>query len=303
MRAVCVLLVVEAARLRRVTPTVPEFKQPEHAVPVVPFPSTLIDTLRHELVTTDKTMKDAQKQVEHLDGSNKILQNLVIVAFRQMSDLRGVLETVSPELESCVDETMPDRVNLTEYNVSLHEVLTNSSNFSSQALRAEMHLLRVYDEQLGMYKRDLETCRLCAPPTLVIALQSGNGTEPSPVLPRLIGELEEINTMFQGFTGAVSAGGASEEVLQGMSAEAMKALFALQREADELQAQVYECGNQTAPFEIHAELGEHLQAFPKVSETMIRRAQAETDARGKEVEAALGEVEECRKACPAAPAA
>merc|ERR1719456_1356264 len=114
-------------------------------------------------------MNQAKSQVEHLQGSNVILQNLVIVAFRQMHDLRDVVERITPELEGCIDDTMPERVNLTEYNVSLHEVLTNSSNFSSQALRAEMHLLRVYDEQLGQYRRELEACRLCAPPTLVFA--------------------------------------------------------------------------------------------------------------------------------------
>jgi hypothetical protein len=300
---VCVLVLVGAARLRRVTPHVPEQPKPQVEVPVPPFPSTLLDTLRTELSATDETMRKAAEQVKHLEGSNVILQNLVITAFRQMQDLRDVMETMTPELEGCIDTTMPDRLNVSDVEFfapheDLHGWIQNSSNHSSQALRAEMHLLRVYDEQMAQYRRELEACRLCEPPTLVIALQATVRNESKPVLPRLIDELEELNSVFGTMAAQKTAHSASEKVLEGMSAEAMKALFSLQHEVDSLQENVWECGNRTAPFDVHIELGEHMQNFPKVSAAMIHRAQDETEKRAKEVADIAEEVTECKKTCP-----
>jgi len=282
-----------------------------------------IECLRKALVKTEDTMKEAQLATASHDAANRLMQNLVVVAMRQVQALTDTASQLTPELAACLQEKRPE-VNQTG-NHTLNAVAADTvGNFSTHALRAEMHNIRVFDTHAAQLEHDIEDCKACGdtPTTLDgVALlrrkqmlrradqQSGKRRldtkggkrrllpAASPLLPLITSELEQVQHQFVELKNAARAAKASSAVMEGMTAEATKAAFRLQEDVAELHARLASCGRESAPFIFHDEVDMHLGDNPEVAKVMYARAKDEAASRSTEVADLTAELAACKADC------
>merc|ERR1719359_1712987 len=122
-------------------------------------PPEELEKFRRALMTTEETMRDAQLATASHDAANRLMQNLVVVAMRQVQSLGDSVGSLTPELEACLKDKRP-AVNQT--NATLDRISEDETgNFSAHALRAEMHNVRVADTHAATVQRELDDCKAC----------------------------------------------------------------------------------------------------------------------------------------------
>jgi uncharacterized small protein (DUF1192 family) len=263
-----------------------------------------------------KAMEDAQQATIGHEESNRMLQNLIVVAMRQVRALTAKVDTLNPALAACLAFHRPTVPLNATGQVPSAAVLAANGTTATHALRSEMHATRELDHQVAALKKEIEDCTACHS-TAGLALAavkqkqlpdaSPLGASPlashflltpaSPLLPQLVDELNNIAARFAELTNAARAASASGDVMEGMSAEAVKASFNLQDEVDRLEAGLVSCGQEAAPFHFHEEVHVHMDDYPDVAETMIKRAKAETAERSLEIAPLEAELSQCKANC------
>jgi hypothetical protein len=277
-------------------------------------PPPELEALRGTLDNTMHVMEEAEAAALGHEESNRMLQNLIVVAMRQVRALAAKVDTLSPALASCLAYHRPTvQPNATGQIPSAAVLAANGAN-ATHALRAEMHSTRDLDHKIADLKKEIEECSKCRSPGLALASvrqlpdASPLGAAPlgsatfmlspaSPLIPQLTDELNAVAQRFTQLTNAARAASASGDVMEGMSAEAVKASFNLQDEVDELNRALISCGNEAAPFHFHEEVEVHFDDYSEVAETMIKRARAETAERGMEIAPLEAELAQCKANC------
>jgi hypothetical protein len=254
--------------------------------------------LKDALVHTEQAIQEAEAAALGHSDSNRLLQNVIIVAMRQVRALSAQTRTLTPQLQACLIVHRPQVfLNASGMEPSARALAADpSGNASTHALRSEMHSLRVLDGEVAALKKAIDACATCKDTKLSLAALLPAA---APIVPTIIDELNEVATSFTVLTNAARAGKSSGEVMAGMSAEAIKASFRLQDEVDELRDRLIKCGNEAAPFEFHEEVEVHLGDYPEVAETMITRSREETDERAREIPPMKAELEQCKANCAA----
>jgi len=256
--------------------------------------------LKDALTHTEQAIQEAEAAALGHSESNRLLQNVIIVAMRQVRALSAQTRTLTPELQACLIVHRPQVfLNASGMEPSARALAADpTGNASAHALRSEMHSLRVLDTEVAGLKKALDACASCGPSTKALMLAALLPAA-APLVPTIIDELNEVATRFTVLTNAARAGKASGDVMAGMSAESIKASFRLQDEVDELRDRLIKCGTEAAPFEFHEEVEVHLGDYPEVAETMITRARDETDERAREIPPLKAELEQCKANCAA----
>jgi len=268
------------------------------AVAPVDEPHPEFSVLRDALAHTEQAIQEAEAAALGHSDSNRLLQNVIIVAMRQVRALSAQTHTLTPQLQACLIVHRPQVfLNASGMEPSARALAADpTGNSSAHALRAEMHSLRVLDTEVAALKKAIDGCATCQGTKLSLASLLPAA---APLVPTIIDELNEVTTRFTVLTNAARAGKASGEVMAGMSAEAIKASFKLQDEVDELRDRLIKCGNEAAPFEFHEEVEVHLGDYPEVAQTMITRAQDETDEKAREIPPLKAELAQCKANCAA----
>jgi hypothetical protein len=252
--------------------------------------------LKDALTHTEEAIHEAEAAALGHSDSNRLLQNVIIVAMRQVRALSAQTRTLTPELQACLIVHRPQVfLNASGMEPSPRALAADpTGNASAHALRSEMHSLRVLDAEVAALKKAIDDCATCKGTQLSLAALLPAA---APIVPTIIDELNEVATRFTVLTNAARAGKASGDVMAGMSAEAIKASFRLQDEVDELRERLIKCGTEAAPFEFHEEVEVHLGDYPEVAETMITRAQSETDEKAAEIPPLKAELAQCKANC------
>jgi hypothetical protein len=254
--------------------------------------------LKDALTHTEQAIEEAEAAAMGHADSNRLLQNVIIVAMRQVRALSAETRVLTPELQACLIVHRPQVFpNASGMEPSPRALAADpTGNASAHALRSEMHSLRVLDTEVAALKKAVDECASC--PSTKLSLASLLPAA-APIVPTIIDELNEVATSFTVLTNAARAGKASGDVMAGMSAESIKASFRLQDEVDELRDRLIKCGTEAAPFEFHEEVEVHLGDYPEVAETMITRARDETDEKAREIPPLKAELEQCKANCAA----
>merc|ERR1719238_1385119 len=266
--------------------------------PPLDEPHPEFTVLKDALLHTETAIHEAEAAALHHSDSNRLLQNVIIVAMRQVRALSAETRTLTPQLQDCLIVHRPQVfLNASGMEPSARALAADpTGNSSAHALRSEMHSLRVLDTEVAALKKTLDECANCQGTKLSLASLLPAA---APIVPTIIDELNEVATSFTVLTNAARAGKASGDVMAGMSAEAIKASFRLQDEVDQLRDRLIKCGTEAAPFEFHEEVEVHLGDYPEVAETMITRARDETDERAREIPPLKAELEQCKANCAA----
>jgi hypothetical protein len=257
--------------------------------------------LKDALTHTEAAIQEAEAAAMGHADSNRLLQNVIIVAMRQVRALSAETRTLTPQLQACLIVHRPQVfLNASGMEPSARALTADpTGNASAHALRSEMHSLRVVDAEVAALKKTLDECATCQGTKLSLASVFPLLPAAAPLVPTIVDELNEVATRFTVLTNAARAGKASGDVMAGMSAEAIKASFRLQDEVDELRDRLIKCGTEAAPFEFHEEVEVHLGDYPEVAQTMITRARDETDERAREIPPLKAEIEQCKANCAA----
>jgi hypothetical protein len=268
------------------------------SAPPLDEPHPEFKVLRDALAHTEEAIHEAEAAALGHSDSNRLLQNVIVVAMRQVRALSAETHTLTPQLQACLIVHRPQVfLNASGMEPSARALAADpTGNSSAHAIRSEMHSLRVLDGEVAALKKAIDGCATCQGMTLSLAALLPAA---APLVPTIIDELNEVTTRFTVLTNAARAGKSSGDVMAGMSAEAIKASFRLQDEVDELRDRLIKCGNEAAPFEFHEEVEVHLGDYPEVAQTMITRARDETDERAREIPPLKAELEQCKANCAA----
>jgi len=296
-RILCVACVVNALQLH---------KKLDNAK-ISPF----IVELRTELEATEKLMQDTAAGLAGRKDANRMLQSMVETAFKEMSALTEVVAQLEPQLEACKNATRP-MVRNTSAPV---ESQIDQPGYAMNSLRAEMYELRgaevAYDNAQALLTQCRAECKSAGVTLLAKKQQQEPLADPlipasadfdadagsMPLLPNILNELKSVEDTFGKLNNASHASAASASVLEGMSAEAMKALFNLQDEVAEMQHNLTACGNSAQPFVLSTDIEEGLDAHPELSQAMVERARAETDAKQTAVQTTQNDILACKAEC------
>merc|ERR1719359_982242 len=98
-------------------------------------PPEELEKFRRALVTTEETMRDAQLATASHDAANRLMQNLIVVCFRQVKSLGETMAQLTPELTACLMEKRP---------------WVNQTNHT---------LFRILDDDAGNLEKEIDACR------------------------------------------------------------------------------------------------------------------------------------------------
>merc|ERR1719482_1084922 len=120
--------------------------------------------LRDALTHTEQAIQEAEAAALGHSESNRLLQNVIIVAMRQVRALSAQTRTLTPELQACLIVHRPQVfLNASGMEPSARALASDpTGNSSTHALRSEMHSLRVLDTEVAALKKAIDTCATCS---------------------------------------------------------------------------------------------------------------------------------------------